>query len=69
MMNDVMPSIVQMDAEELQKLVTEVKETVATVIELPGKTKERTKAKTFGSLDMWNIRRNFKSANDLMRRW
>ena len=30
MMNDVMPSIVQMDAEELQKLVAEVKETVAT---------------------------------------
>lgn len=67
MMNDVMPSIVQMDAEELQKLVTEVKETVATVIELPG-TKAKTKEKTFGSLDMWNIRRNFKSANDLMRR-
>ena len=63
MMNDVMPSIVQMDAEELQKLVKEVKETVATVIQLPG-----TKEKTFGSLDMWNIRRNFKSANDLMRR-
>ena len=63
MMSDVMPSIVQMDAEELQKLVKEVKETVATVIQLP-----RTKEKTFGSLDMWNIRRNFKSANDLMRR-
>jgi len=62
-MSDVMPSIVQMDAEELQKLVKEVKETVATVIQLP-----RTKEKTFGSLDMWNIRRNFKSANDLMRR-
>jgi len=63
MMNDVMPSIVQMDAEELQKLVKEVKETVATVIQLP-----KTKEKTFGPLDMWNIRRNFRSANDLMRR-
>jgi hypothetical protein len=63
-MNHVMPSIVQMDAEELQKLVMEVKETVATVIELPKKTRE----KTFSSLDMWSIRRNFRSANDLMRR-
>jgi hypothetical protein len=63
MMNDVMPSIVQMEAEELQKLVTEVRETVATMIKLP-----ETKEKTFGSLDMWSIRRNFRSANDLMRR-
>jgi hypothetical protein len=63
MMNDVMPSIIQMDAEELQKLVAEVKETVATVIQLP-----KTKEKSFGQLDMWNIRRNFKSASDLMRR-
>ena len=52
-----------MDAEELQKLVAEVKETVATVIQLP-----KPKAKTFGHLDMWNMRRNFKSANDLMKR-
>ena len=63
MKNDVMPSIVQMDAEELQKLVAEVKETVASVIQLP-----RPKEKSFGHLDMWSIRRNFKSATDLMKR-
>jgi hypothetical protein len=63
MMNDVMPSIVQMDAEELQKLVAEVKETVATVIQLP-----KQKEKKFGQVDMWSIRRNFKSATDRMRR-
>ena len=63
MMNDVMPSIVQMDAEELQNLVAEVKETVATVIQLP-----KPKEKSFGHLDMWNIRRNFKSTGDIMRR-
>ena len=63
MMNHVMPSIVQMDAEELQNLVAEVKETVATVIQLP-----KPKEKTFGHLDMWNIRRNFRSTRDLMRR-
>ena len=63
MMNDVMPSIVQMEAEELQKLVAEVKETVASVIQLP-----KPKEKSFGHLDMWSIRRNFKSATDLMKR-
>ena len=63
MMNDVMPSIVQMEAEELQKLVAEVKETVATVIQLP-----KPAEKTFSHVDMWNIRRNFKSTADLMRR-
>jgi len=63
MKNDVMPSIVQMDAEELQNLVAELKETVATVIQLP-----KPKEKTFGHLDMWNIRRNFRSTSDLMRR-
>ena len=62
-MNDVMPSVVQMDAEELQKLVAEVKETVATVIELP-----KPKEKNFGHVDMWRIRQNFKSAADLMNR-
>jgi len=63
MMNDVMPSIVQMDAEELQKLMAEVKETVATEIQLP-----KPKEKSFGHLDMWNIRRNFRSTSDIMRR-
>ncbi|MDP4264082.1 MAG: hypothetical protein Q8941_16260 [Bacteroidota bacterium] len=63
MKTDVMPSIIKMDKEELLKLVTEVKETVATVIDLPGDNK-----KTFGPVDMWNIRRNFKSASDMMRR-
>ncbi len=63
MKSDVMPSLIQMDKEELLKLVTEVKETVATVIELP-----EAKKKTFGHLDMWHIRRNFRSAGDMLRR-
>lgn len=64
MTNNVMSSvIIQMDAEELQKLVTEVKETVATVIQLPNANK-----KTFGPVDMWNIRKNAKSASDMLRR-
>jgi hypothetical protein len=63
MKTDVMPSFVKMEKEELQKLVTEVKETVATVIQLPTTTE-----KTFGHVDMWNILKNAKSANDIMRR-
>lgn len=65
MKNDVMPSIVQMEADELQKLVTEVKETVATIIRYPKTTPAK---KTFSSLDMWNIRRDFRSARDIMKR-
>ena len=63
MKTDVMPSLVKMDKEELLKLVTEVKETVATVIDLPGAN-----TKTFGPVDLWNIRRNFKSASDMLNR-
>jgi hypothetical protein len=63
MKNDVMPSIVQMDTEQLQKLTAEVKETVATGIQLP-----ETKEKSFGAVDMWNILRNSRSARDIMRR-
>ena len=66
MKNDVMPSIVQMETEELQKLVTQVKETVATIIRYP-ETKPAT-GTTFGSLDMWNIRKGFRSASDIMKR-
>ena len=67
MKNDVMPSIIQMDAEELQQLVKEVKETVATLIQHPEINKQKSK-KTFGHLDMWAIRRNFKSAGSIMKR-
>lgn len=64
MMNNVMSSVVQIDAEELQNLVAEVKETVATVIHLP-KSKQK---KSFSEVDMWNIRKNAKSASDMLRR-
>jgi translation elongation factor EF-1beta len=65
MKNDVMPSIIQMDAEELQQLTAEIRETVATGIQLP-ETKE--KKKSFGIVDMWNIRRTAKSASSMLRR-
>ena len=65
MKNDVMPSFVQMGTEELQQLTAEVKETIATNVEL-GKTK--TVSRSFGIVDLWNIRRNARSASGLMRR-
>jgi hypothetical protein len=63
MKNDVMPSIVQMDADELKTLLTEVKETVATGFKMSNNQK-----KVFGVADMWNIRRQAKSANSLRKR-
>ncbi len=63
MNSDVMPSIVQMDADVLKNLLTEVKETVATVIQLPEEKKS-----SFGVVDMWKIRRTAKSASSLLRR-
>jgi hypothetical protein len=60
MKSNVMPSIVQIEANELKQLVTEVKETVATGI-VAVKT-VKAKAPTFGVVDMWNIRRGAKAA-------
>jgi hypothetical protein len=63
MKNDVMPSIVQMEAELLKRLVIEVKETVATDLNLA-----QGKKSTFSVVDLWNIQRKAKSASSI-RRW
>ena len=65
MKNEVMPSIVQMEAEELHQLTAEVKETIAVNIKL---SKEKLISRPFGIVDLWNIRRNAKSASSMMRR-
>ena len=57
MKNDVMPSIVQMEPRQLRALVKEVKETVAKNVQLHRETKP-----SFGIVDLWNIRRNAKTA-------
>jgi len=62
MKSDVMPSIIQMDADELKSLLTEVKETVATV-NMP-----EVKKASFGTVDMWNIRKGAKSASNMLKR-
>ena len=53
-----MPSIVQIDKENLKGLTTEVKETFATDINL-SKTIKR---KKFGIVDLWNCQRNVRTA-------
>ena len=60
---DEMPSIVQMEPEVLTKLVREVKETLATDIQMPAG-----KRPVFTAADLWNIRRNAKTARSLFRR-
>ncbi|MBL7757097.1 MAG: hypothetical protein J0H92_07665 [Sphingobacteriales bacterium] len=62
MKSDVMPSIIQMEADELKSLLTEVKETVATVV-MP-----EAKKASFGTVDMWNIRKGAKSASNMLKR-
>lgn len=58
---DVKPSFVKMEKETLDQLVTEVKETIAVVDQKKSKG-------SFGLIDIWNIRRNGKSASGMMRR-
>lgn len=60
---DLKPSIVQMEPEVLTKLVREVKETLATDIQM-----RAGKRPVFTAADLWNIRRNAKTARSLFRR-
>ena len=63
MNSNVMPSIVQIEKENLRKLVTEVRETLATDINL----KKTINKKTFGIVDMWNCRNRMKTASSLRK--
>ncbi|MBK5270417.1 MAG: hypothetical protein JJE22_05315 [Bacteroidia bacterium] len=65
MKNDVMSSVVQMEAGDLQQLTTVVKETVDSNFELP---KEKRNNRTFGIVDLWNIRRNTRYAGSMKGR-
>jgi len=58
MNSNVMPSRVQMDGTLLQQLVAEVKETIATGVEMPQAAKP-----SFRAIDLWNIRRNGRFIN------
>ena len=64
MNSNVMPSIVQIEKENLRNLVTEVKETVATNI---NPQPYMSKQKKFGIVDLWNCRKAMKTASSLRR--
>jgi hypothetical protein len=64
MTSNVMPSIIQIEEESLKKLVTEVKETLATDLNLGTRTP---KNKKFGIVDMWNCQRNVRTAVSMRR--
>ena len=57
MKSDVMQSIVLMEPKVLRQLVTEVKETVAMDVEFAKQNNS-----SFGVVDLWNIRKNKRSA-------
>ena len=65
MKSNVMPSIVQIEANQLRQLVTEVRETVATGVV---NVKQVKSTPTFGIVDLWNLRRGMKTAH-AGRRW
>ena len=59
MNTNVMPSIIQIEKENLRKLVTEVKETFASDVNLQNAT---TSNKTFGIVDLWNCQKMMRTA-------
>ena len=65
MNSNVKPSIVKIEADELKQLVTEVKETVATNVDVKDQTQN------FGVADLWKIQRQMKPAlrMKLTNRW
>jgi hypothetical protein len=61
MMSIAMPKTVQVDQEIKKQLLHEVKETLATGIEIKNR-------KIFTAADMWNVNRNRRTASDIMHR-
>ena len=59
----VMPSVVKMDTETLKRLTTEVKETLATGIDMPAQKKR------FTAVSLWNIHRVKKQPTRITRKW
>jgi hypothetical protein len=59
MNSNVMPSRVKMEPILLQQLVAEVKETIAEV-----DTQKKVQPASFKAIDLWNIRRNGRFANN-----
>jgi len=71
MTSKVMPSIIQIEKENLKHLVSQVKETLATDIKMPTITPKYKKPACpvgrFGIVDMWNCQRNVRTAVSMRR--
>ncbi len=65
MNSNVLPSIVKIEKVNLRKLVEEVKETLATNINMG---KLVTRQRSFGIVDLWNRQKNVRTAT-LMRKY
>jgi hypothetical protein len=63
MKQTVMPSVVQMHAETLKRLTTEVKESLATGMVMPAQKRR------FSVVNLWNIHRSKKQAARITRKW
>ena len=59
MNSNVKNSIIKMEADELSKLITEVKETVATNVN---------EKQVFSAADLWNIQKAMRTAHKLSRK-
>ena len=58
-------SIIRMEKDELKKLVTEVKETVATNV----KPEDANEKHVFSAADLWRIQGLRKTATGLSKKW
>jgi hypothetical protein len=65
MKTSVLPSVIQMEPEALQQLVAEVKETIATSEHFVPAVKNQ---RSFTAGNLWNIRRQSKTAMSRMYR-
>ena len=60
MINDTKTAVVQMEANVLAELLTEVKETIASDINLNVLVSKKHR---YGIVDLWNMRRNSRTAS------
>ena len=58
-------SIIQMEKDELKNLVTEVRETIATVVN----SEKASEKHLFSAADLWRIQRLRKTATGLSKKW
>lgn len=64
MNSNVLPSIINIEEDNLKQLVEEVKETLATDIGIDG---SNTKHKKFSIVDLWNCQKSSRSAFSIRR--